>query len=118
MTTPDDRLTVVTKAISGFNWANFGLDEVVEIAPEHADYAEALATVVIERMDRSGRGPRARLDRIAEAHHKRIDAHGGTDGMCNECGWRWPCPTHVWATEDRDALACWDPRDDEDAGHV
>jgi hypothetical protein len=114
VTTPDDRLALVTKAITDFNWANFGLDEVAEIAPEHADYAEALATVVIERMDRGNRGPRGRLDRIAEAHSKWVDKHGGTDGMCGECNWRWPCPTYVWATDaERDPLACWNPSDDD-----
>ena len=59
-----------------------------------------------------------RLGRIAEAHHKNVDQHGGTDGMCNECNWHWPCPTYVWATEDRDSLACWDPRDDDSVGTV
>jgi hypothetical protein len=39
-----------------------------------------------------------RLARIAETHSKQIDAHGGTWGDCNECGWTWPCPTYRWAT--------------------
>lgn len=50
--------------------------------------------------------------RIAEAHHKHVDAHGGTWGQCAECGYAYPCPTYVWATTDRDGLACWDPADD------
>jgi hypothetical protein len=50
--------------------------------------------------------------RIAEAHHKHVDAHGGTYGECNECGNAWPCPTYVWATTDRDPLSTWDPADD------
>lgn len=54
------------------------------------------------------------LDRIAEAHHKHVDQHGGTSGDCNECGWTWPCPTYTWATSDRDPLACWNPRDDDE----
>lgn len=33
----------IIKAITSFNWSNFGLDEVGEIKPEHADYAHALA---------------------------------------------------------------------------
>lgn len=57
----------------------------------------------------------ARLGRIAEAHCKQIDEHGGTDGMCSECNWHWPCPTYVWATTDRDSLMCWDPSDDSEA---
>jgi RNA polymerase-binding transcription factor DksA len=53
-----------------------------------------------------------RLARIEQAHHKRVDAHGGTFGECAECGERWPCPTFTWATQDRSPLACWDPKDD------
>jgi len=57
---------------------------------------------------------RGRVARIVEAHHKRFDGHGGTLGDCNECGWQHPCPTHLWATTDRDpALSTWDPADDE-----
>ncbi|MEE4540968.1 hypothetical protein V2S66_03170 [Streptomyces sp. V4-01] len=55
----------------------------------------------------------ARLDRIAEAHVKHIDAHGGTTGDCVECGEQWPCPTNVWATTDRNPDATWDPADDD-----
>ena len=59
--------------------------------------------------------PLARLGRIAEAHFKCVDPHGGTHGLCHECNWNWPCPTYVWATTDRDAvIACWDPSDDEE----
>lgn len=54
-----------------------------------------------------------RLDRIAEAHHKYVDPNGGTYGTCIECDQLWPCPTYVWATDPhRDALATWDPTDD------
>jgi hypothetical protein len=55
----------------------------------------------------------AALERIAEAHRKNVDQHGGTDGMCSECNRRWPCPTYVWASSPRDSLACWNPADDE-----
>ena len=58
---------------------------------------------------------RDRLLRIAEAHHKNVDNAGGSWGDCNECGWSWPCPTHVWATTSRDVLAPWNPTDDEEA---
>lgn len=58
----------------------------------------------------------ASRQRIAEAHHKHVDGHGGTWGECNECGNGWPCPTYVWATTGRDPLATWDPADDEAAG--
>jgi len=53
-----------------------------------------------------------RLGRIADAHHKHVDAYGGTWGECAECGEQWPCPTHAWATTDRDPLSTWDPADD------
>jgi hypothetical protein len=56
-----------------------------------------------------------RLARIAEAHHKEVDAAGGTFGDCTECWWAWPCPTYAWATTDRDPVADpWDPNDDTD----
>lgn len=56
---------------------------------------------------------RDRLGRIAESHSKNVDEAGGSWGDCTECGWIWPCPTYAWATEDRDALAPWNPMDDE-----
>lgn len=58
--------------------------------------------------------PEARLARIAEAHHKHVDEHGGTYGLCNECDQMHPCPTYVWATTERDTLNCWDPNDDDE----
>lgn len=58
----------------------------------------------------------ARLERIAQAHRKHVDHHGGTWGECAECGEQWPCPTYVWATTDRSPLAAWDPADDDPAG--
>jgi hypothetical protein len=57
---------------------------------------------------------RFRLARIAEMHRKNVDSAGGTYGDCTECSWNWPCPTYVWATTDRDALAPWDPNDDDE----
>jgi hypothetical protein len=57
--------------------------------------------------------PEARLSRIAEAHKKDVDEHGGTHGVCVECYQVYPCPAVVWATKDRDPLATWDPIDDE-----
>jgi hypothetical protein len=60
--------------------------------------------------------PVARLERIAGAHVKDVDAHGGTWGDCRECGRSWPCPTYAWATDpNRSALSCWDPSDDTEA---
>lgn len=56
--------------------------------------------------------------RIAEAHSKHVDEHGGTTGACNECNWNWPCPTYVWATTDRDPNGPWDPADDEESADV
>lgn len=58
---------------------------------------------------------RDRLARIAEAHSKNVDSAGGSWGDCTECGWSWPCPTHAWATQDRDVLAPWSPIDDTEA---
>lgn len=55
-----------------------------------------------------------RLARIAQAHAKDVGPGGLTSGQCTECNWAWPCPTYVWATEDRDACATWDPADDEE----
>lgn len=57
--------------------------------------------------------PHDRLQRIASAHAKNVLDNGLTDGCCTECGALWPCPTYVWATEERDINACWDPTDDE-----
>ncbi|MFI8278549.1 hypothetical protein ACIGBH_27485 [Streptomyces sp. NPDC085929] len=54
-----------------------------------------------------------RLARIAEAHKAYTGGGGLTNGDCNECGYRWPCPTYAWATTNRDPLATWDPDDDE-----
>lgn len=56
---------------------------------------------------------RERLGRIADAHSKDEGPHGMTYGHCVECGLPWECPTYVWATTSRDALATWDPADDE-----
>jgi hypothetical protein len=56
-----------------------------------------------------------RLNKIAQAHSKNSGEMGLTSGLCDECDHLWPCPTYVWATEQRDSvLACWDPADDED----
>jgi len=68
-----------------------------------------IANAYVQQID-AAKGVRAR---IAEAHSKHVDEHGGTMGACNECSWHWPCPTYVWATTDRNYLACWDPADDE-----
>lgn len=57
--------------------------------------------------------PEGRLSRIAQAHVKDTDEHGGSNGICVECYQVYPCPTVVWATKDRDVLATWDPVDDE-----
>lgn len=57
----------------------------------------------------------ARFARIAEAHSKTVAAAGLTDGLCVECGHPSPCPTYTWAVTDRDPLATWDPKDDDEA---
>lgn len=59
-----------------------------------------------------------RLERIAQAHHKYVDASGGTWGRCTECDLVWPCPTYVWATDDRNFLQPWDPADDEEEPEI
>jgi hypothetical protein len=57
---------------------------------------------------------RGRLDRIAEAHQRCIDTSGANSGDCQECGWTWPCPTQIWATDPRNPLVdCWHPSDDD-----
>lgn len=67
--------------------------------------------------EKHARSAADRLDKIASMHAKYTDAHGGTYGECTECGYRWPCPTYVWATQERDvALDPWDPADDEETG--
>ncbi|MFJ7417950.1 hypothetical protein ACIQXD_04975 [Streptomyces uncialis] len=60
--------------------------------------------------------PEPALGRIAEAHAKDSAGGGLTSGDCTECGHRWPCPTYMWATADRDPLATWDPADDDLTG--
>jgi hypothetical protein len=52
-----------------------------------------------------------RLARIAAAHQQAAFAGGVTSGACAECELSWPCATYVWASEDRDPLATWDPAD-------
>lgn len=59
-----------------------------------------------------------RLERIASAHSKSVDEHGGTWGSCTECSWNWPCPTYHWATA-RDVdivLDPWNPSDKDSEG--
>ena len=58
--------------------------------------------------------PADRLARIAEAHVAEQLPGGLVSGLCVECEQRYPCPTRVWATTDRDVLATWDPEDDEE----
>ncbi|MEV6014702.1 hypothetical protein [Streptomyces sp. NPDC051997] len=55
----------------------------------------------------------ARLARIAEAHVPETFPGGLVSGLCVECEQRYPCPTRVWATTERDPLATWDPADDD-----
>lgn len=52
--------------------------------------------------------PEERLGRIAEAHTKDAGPSGLTSGLCAECNWVWPCPTHKWATsEELTVLDSW-----------
>lgn len=63
-------------------------------------------------------GESYRLARIAEMHHKAVDAATGmTSGCCTECGLLHPCPTLQWATMKVDAMCSNDLREcafDED----
>jgi len=77
----------------------------------HALDEDALI-VELNRLRADVKALRARVGRIAEAHCKDVDDHGGTYGVCDECGWPYPCPTYVWATTERDSLSTWDPADD------
>lgn len=54
-----------------------------------------------------------RLERIAEAHTKYVDVHGGTYGECVECGAQWPCPTFIWSKPGRTSTNTWYPDDDD-----
>lgn len=87
------------------------------LAGMQSEISEQAADLVLTALDRydtwAASNPAARLARIAEAHSKHEGAGGLTSGDCNECGYRWPCPTYTWATTDRDPLATWDPADDE-----
>ncbi len=59
-----------------------------------------------------------RLEAIARAHSKYVDAHGGTTGECFECGELWPCPTYLWAMDPTIQTICaWDARDCACEGH-
>lgn len=89
------------------------------LAGMQSEISEQAATDVLAALDRydtwaAGKHA-ARLARIAEAHSKNVTSWGLTDGDCTECGRPHPCPTYVWATTDREALATWDPADDEEA---
>ncbi|MFM9703574.1 hypothetical protein [Streptomyces galilaeus] len=92
------------------------------LAGMQSEITEQAADLVLAALDRydawaAGRMA-ARLARIAEAHSKNVTHGGLTSGECNECGHAWGkdgCPTYVWATVNRDPLATWDPRDDEEA---
>lgn len=57
-----------------------------------------------------------RLRRIAEAHKNHV-VNGMTSKYCVECNWRWPCPTYVWATDERcdPVIDSWLPVDYPDA---
>lgn len=56
----------------------------------------------------------ARIEEIRQGL-KHVGEGGMTSGDCNECNWKWPCPTYAWATTDRDPNGPWDPADDEPA---
>lgn len=53
------------------------------------------------------RDPAGQLARIAQAHFPVTHPMTGAPGYCNECGWRWPCPTYRWATMDMELLGHW-----------
>jgi hypothetical protein len=87
----------------------------VMFTPEKARYVVlALNAYRVATLDNDA--PRYRLSRIADAHEKLVLSNGLTSGLCGECEHSWPCPTYVWATEQRDALAPWNPIDDADYG--
>lgn len=94
----------IEAALNGSTDLQWQLDQYRDESRRLGDFANAKVQEL--------KAARAARDRIAEAHHKHVDAHGGTWGECNECGHSWPCPTYAWATTDRDVNACWDPADD------
>lgn len=83
--------------------------------PGECNYCDELHASIVAAvlLNTSLGSPEGRLTRIAEAHHKYVGPNGMTSGDCAECGQeKWPCPTYIWATTERDLLACWDPFDD------
>lgn len=88
------------------------------LAGMHSEITGQAADLVLAALDRYDAWAVARLETrlacIAEGHSKNSAAGGMTSGYCNDCEQRWPCPTYVWATSDRDPLATWDPADDEE----
>jgi hypothetical protein len=50
----DDHVDIVAKTILAFNWSNYGLDEVDEIAPEYAEYAGDLAALIVRALAEHG----------------------------------------------------------------
>jgi hypothetical protein len=92
----------------------FQVGKKIYVLPEAAmDYYIVGASDREAHQDEGLKKARARLARIAEAHTKNVGAGGMTDGTCIECGEPDPCPTHVWATTERNPLATWDPADDQ-----
>ena len=47
----DIRVDLAVDVILGFDWHNYGLDEVGEIERRYADYARELAARIIRRLD-------------------------------------------------------------------
>lgn len=46
----EEKIKLVTKVITGFNWGNYGLDEVALIRPADADYAVDLAAEIVGQL--------------------------------------------------------------------
>lgn len=56
---------------------------------------------------------RSFLSAIAAAHARETAPGGMVGDFCIECDRRWPCPTSLWATGQRDTFDCWNPADDD-----
>lgn len=49
----DPKVMTIVEAILGFDWGNYGLDEVGEIEREYADYAWWLAKKILDAQERA-----------------------------------------------------------------
>lgn len=61
-----------------------------------------VAEAVLRLMD-----AQERLSRIASNHTRETGVGGTVGDFCNECNWRWPCPTYRFASGTADTAEEW-----------